>query len=130
MGMYIKFNSSVIGSHPGNPTLQAISDEILRRYQLEPTFYSRRPFRADNSAALAAYSRRLSLLTGPGVLNDVIDQRLPWLSQLREICNLLVAPLHDVHRAINLRRFSQTLHEHVPMDQCFQMGQAHSWWDH
>lgn len=130
MGMYIKFNSSVIGSHPGNPTLQAISDEILRRYQLEPTFYSRRPFRADNSASLAAYSRRLSLLTGPGVLNDVIDQRLPWLSQLREICNLLVAPLHDVHRAINLRRFSQTLHEHVPMDQCFQMGQAHSWWDH
>ena len=130
MGMYIKFNSSMIGSHPGNPTLEAISEEILHRYQLDPTFYSRRPARADSGPAIAAYARRLNLLTGPGVLNQVIDQRLPWLSQLRELCNLLVAPLHDVHRVINLRGFTRTLHEHVPLGQAFQMGQAHSWWEH
>lgn len=127
MGMYIKFNSSIIGSHPGNPTLDAISDEIRHRYSLDPGFYAARGDLDGNPVKHDAYARRLNQMTGPGVLNDVIDQRLPWLRQLREVCNLLVCPLHDVHHAINLRTFTQTLREHVPLDRVAQMGQAHSW---
>lgn len=43
LGMYVKFNNSMIGSLPGNPTLDAVSDEILRRYGMEPEFYNSRP---------------------------------------------------------------------------------------
>ncbi|WP_181128599.1 dermonecrotic toxin domain-containing protein [Pseudomonas capeferrum] len=127
MGMYIKFNSSSIGSHPDNPTLDAISEEIRNRYRLDPGFYAARDDLDGNPVKHDAYARRLNQLTGPGMLNDVIDRRLPWLRQLREVCNLLVCPLHDVHSVINLRMFIQTLREHVPLDQVAKMGQAHSW---
>ena len=74
-----------------------------------------------------AYARRLSLISGPGVLNDVIDDQLPWLKQLRELCNLLVSPIYDIHATLNINLFNAVLREHVPLDQVAQMGQAHSW---
>ncbi|WP_028694509.1 dermonecrotic toxin domain-containing protein [Pseudomonas cremoricolorata] len=127
MGMYIKFNNSLIGSHPGNPTLDAISDEILGRYQLQPTFYQSRPDALLQPALFDAYARQLNQLTGPAVLNDVIDQRLPWLRQLRELCNLIVSPVHDLHTTLNLRRFLEVLREQVPLNQVASIGSARSW---
>ncbi|NIE76279.1 mannosyltransferase [Pantoea sp. Ap-967] len=127
LGLYIKYNSSMIGSHPNNPTLDAISDEILRRFQQDPLFYTGRPDAVFNPVGFNAYAKRLNRLTGPGVLNDVIDTRLPWLRQLRELCSLLVSPVHDLHSAINLRELTRLMREHAPLDRFVEMGQAHSW---
>ncbi|UDU79838.1 dermonecrotic toxin domain-containing protein [Pseudomonas sp. HN2-3] len=127
LGMYIQFNSSMIGSHPGNPNLSAISDEILRRYQLVPDFYASRPDARLAPLPFQAYARRLNLLTGPGVLNHVIDERLPWLKQLRELCTLMVSPLYDLHATLELSELHRVIRDHVPLDQVAEMGHAHSW---
>lgn len=127
LGLYIKYNGSMIGSHADNPTLDAVSEEIHRRFALDPDFYTARPDPDFNPVAFNAYARRLNRLTGPGVLNDVIDARLPWLKQLREMCNLLASPIHDVHNTLDLRVLSRQMREHVPLDRFFEMGQAHSW---
>lgn len=127
MGMYIKYNSSMIGSHPANPTLDAISERILERFHMAPDFYLSRPDPLLQPLPFQAYARRLSLISGPGVLNDVIDDQLPWLKQLRELCNLLVSPIYDIHATLNINLFNAVLREHVPLDQVAQMGQAHSW---
>lgn len=74
-----------------------------------------------------AYARRLSLLTGPGVLNAVVDQRLPLLKQLREICHLLVSPVYDIHATLNFDMFHAVLQQHVPLDRVARMGHEHSW---
>ena len=130
LGLYIKFNSSLIGSHAGNPTLDAISDEILRRYRLEPEFYARHPDPDLDPVGLDHYARRLNLLTGPGVLNDVIDQRLPWLRQLRETCNLLAMPIHDVFSVVDSRALMDTLASFAPLGDVADIGHAHSWLSH
>ncbi|QKL01374.1 mannosyltransferase [Pseudomonas sp. NY5710] len=127
LGMYIKYNTSMIGSHPGNPTLDAISDEILKRFQQDPTFYTERPDGVLNPVAFNAYARRLNRLTGPGVLNDVIDARLPWLRQLRELCKLLVSPVYQMHHTVQPSRLSQLIREHAPLDRYIETGRAHSW---
>ncbi|AIR90103.1 dermonecrotic toxin domain-containing protein [Pseudomonas cremoricolorata] len=127
MGLYIKFNNSLIGSHPGNPTLDALSDEVVARYQLQRTFYQSRPDALLQPEAFEAYARQLSQLTGPAVLNDVIDQRLPWLRQLRELCNLMVSPVHDLHATLDLSQFLTVLREHVPLNQVASIGSGRSW---
>ncbi len=127
LGMYIKFNSSMIGSHPGNPTLDAISERILERYAQAPAFYRSRPDPILQPVLFHDYARKLSLISGPGVLNDVIDERLPWLRQLREICNLMTAPIHDIADIVNFSQLARTLREHVPLDRVARMGHAHSW---
>lgn len=127
LGMYVKFNSSMIGSHPDNPTLDAISEEILRRYGLEPNFYNSRPDPRQAPLLFRAYARRLSQLTGPAVLNDVVDQQLPRLKELREICHLLMSPVYDIHATLNLRLFHAVLQQHVPLDRVARIGREHSW---
>ncbi|MDH0758329.1 glycosyltransferase [Pseudomonas juntendi] len=127
LGFYVKYNNSMIGSHPGNPTLDAISEAILRRFQLDPTFYTERPDRVFNPVGFNAYARRLCRLTGPGVLNDVIDAQLPWLRQLRGMCRLLISPLYDLHGTLDTSQLTQLIREHVPLDRFFEAGRAHSW---
>jgi len=127
LGMYIKYNTSMIGSHAGNPTLDTISREMRRRFALAADFYQRRPDPNNAPVAFSAYTRQLSQLTGPGMLNEVIDQHLPWLTQLREICNLLASPIHDIRQTVDLSEFMQRVRTYVPLDQVARIGQAHSW---
>ncbi|HKS12800.1 MAG TPA: DUF6543 domain-containing protein [Pseudomonas sp.] len=127
LGMYLKYNTSMMGSHAGNPTLDAISDEMLQRYADDPGFYQHRPDPRLEPTAFEDYARRLNRLTGPGVVNDVIDQRLPWLRQLRELCVLMVAPVLDVTKVVRLNQLVQALQEQAPLDQLIEMGQANSW---
>jgi len=127
LGMYIKYNTSMIGSHAGNPTLDLISQEMRRRYANAADFYQHRPDPARAPAAFSTYTRRLNQLTGPGMLNEVIDLHLPWLTQLREICNLLASPIHDIRQTVNLHEFMQRVRTFVPLDQVARIGQAHSW---
>ncbi|MFF7064357.1 dermonecrotic toxin domain-containing protein [Pseudomonas sp. NPDC008258] len=127
LGMYIQYNNSMIGSHPGNPTLDFISQEILRRFSVVPDFYASRPDALLQPALFSRYGRRLSLLSGPAVLNALIDEHLPMLKQLRELCKMLASPIHDLHATLDLSRFSQVMREQVPLDQVARMGSAHSW---
>jgi len=127
LGLYFKFNSSMIGSHPDNPTLDAVLDEMQARYADDASFYASRPDAQHDPVAFGAYARRLNRLTGPGLLNDVIDARLPWLRQLRELCVLMVAPVTDVHRMINLRWLNELLRLHLPLDRVAKIGHANSW---
>ncbi len=127
LGMYLKYNTSMIGSHAGNPTLDAISDEMLLRHADDPAFYQHRPDGRLEPTDFDAYARRLNRLTGPGVMNDVIDQRLPWLRQLRELCVLMVVPVLDVPKVVRLNQLIQTLKQQAPLDQLIDMGQANSW---
>ncbi|CAG8867968.1 hypothetical protein PS627_02729 [Pseudomonas fluorescens] len=127
LGMYLKYNTSMIGSHAGNPTLDAISEEMLQRHAEDPEFYRHRPDHRLQPTEFDAYARRLNRLTGPGVVNDVIDRRLPWLRQLRELCVLIVAPVRDASRVIRLKELIHTLKQQAPLDQLIEMGQANSW---
>lgn len=127
MGLYLKFNSSMIGSHPGNPTLSAISDRIVQRFEQDPQFYTQWHDAPSSSEAAIDYAHRLNRLSGPGVLNEVIDERLPWLRQLRETVQLLVCPLYRVEQMVNRKALLDALKEHVPLDHVAQMGHAHSW---
>ena len=91
LGMHTSYNTSMIGSRALNPLLDEVSDEILRRY-LTPegrAFYTEpKPSRLD-SAAYLAYTRKLHQLTGPAVLNQVIDQYLPDLYTYRQVAELI-----------------------------------------
>ncbi|MNP25205.1 hypothetical protein D3C76_1180010 [compost metagenome] len=74
-----------------------------------------------------AYARRLSRLTGPAVLNDVIDQQLPSLRQLRELCVLVISPLRDLHQTLDLSKFVKLVHSQLPLGKLAEIGHAHSW---
>ncbi|WEK32516.1 MAG: glycosyltransferase [Candidatus Pseudomonas phytovorans] len=127
LGMFIQYNNSMIGSHPGNPTLDALSQEIMRRFSVVPDFYTRYPDALLQPALFSRYARRLSLLSGPAVFNAVIDEHLPLLKQLRELCKMLASPIHDLHATLDLSRFSQLMREQVPLDRVARIGSAHSW---
>lgn len=127
LGLYFKYNTSMIGSHPDNPTLDAMLEEMQARYANDPTFYDSRPDVETDPVAFGDYARRLNRLTGPGLMNDVIDRRLPWLRQLREICVLMISPVTDAHQVVNLRWFNQLLKTYLPLDRLADVGSAHSW---
>ncbi|MFT0870004.1 glycosyltransferase [Pseudomonas sp. CAM1A] len=88
LGMNCQFNTSLIGSHAGNPTLLAIREEMRSRYLVEPEFYGNRPGLRDDQTGFYRYAASLNRLTGPGLLTDVVDQHLPLLKTLRHITNL------------------------------------------
>ncbi|MBA1187875.1 mannosyltransferase [Pseudomonas entomophila] len=127
LGLYFKFNTSMIGSHPDNPTLDAMLETMHARYAENATFYDSHPDADVDPVAFDDYARRLSRLTGPALMNEVIDARLPWLRQLRELCVLLVSPVTDTHQIINLRWFNRMLDTHLPLDRIAQVGSANSW---
>ncbi|PYC12330.1 dermonecrotic toxin domain-containing protein [Pseudomonas mosselii] len=128
LGMYIQYNTSLIGSHPDNPTLDAICEEIFQRFTKARTFYDQRPDHQSDPQAFLDYARQLSRLTGPGVLNDVIDRTLPWLKQLREACNLMVSPVIDSARHLDIRQLQLLYEQYLPLDQIAGAGHAHSWY--
>lgn len=80
---YSGYNSHVLGSHPNNPVLKAISRSIRERFAANPTFYAKpRPVLAQNATAADAeafwrYMRESFAMTGPTVLDDVLRQVRP-----------------------------------------------------
>ncbi|MFK0089443.1 dermonecrotic toxin domain-containing protein [Pseudomonas sp. NPDC090755] len=127
LGMDNEFNTSLIGSHAGNPTLDAISDEILLRYeQFEPDFYTAsegNPVERDLD-----YARRLNFLTGPDVLNSIVDRELPWLQQLREAYKILMLPIRNRSLLMDVEYFEKVLlPRFMPLDDMVIVGAEHSW---
>ncbi|WP_213875976.1 DUF6543 domain-containing protein [Pseudomonas sp. dw_358] len=128
MGMYVKCNNSLLGSHPGNPLLDRISDEILARYGRHPDFYNSKPDKALDLPAHQRWCKALSHMTGPDVLNDMIDQHLPALSQLREICAWFGVPRVDLSPGpIDPAAYEQAVLANMPLTLFARINSASSW---
>lgn len=122
-----EYNTSLIGSHPGNPTLRAISDEMHARYLAEPDFYDSRPDIASDSRGFYLYAARLNRMTGPRLLTDVVERQLPGLGTLRQIFNLYAMQLLNGDLFIPRQAFSQSWRAHLPLNRIARTGGNHSW---
>lgn len=80
---YSGYNSHVLGSHPNNPVLKAITRAMRERFAARPDFYSTpRPVWSETAtvterAAFWSYVRDTFAMTGPRVLDDVLRQTRP-----------------------------------------------------
>jgi hypothetical protein len=127
MSMNCLYNTSLIGSHAGNPTLLAISEEMHARFQANADFYDSRPDLREDPRGFYLYAGRLSRLTGPALLSDVIDQRLPALRTMRQIMNLYAMPRINAWQFIDLEHYQQSLRDLLPLNRFARVGQNHSW---
>ncbi|MNE18794.1 TcdA/TcdB catalytic glycosyltransferase domain protein [compost metagenome] len=127
LSMDQQYNTSMIGSHPGNPTLIAISEEMHGRYQAEPDFYQSRPDKDDDPAGFYAYASRLNRLTGPGMLTAVVDRLLPDLYRLRQLRNLYAIPRTKSWLYVDLQAWSAIERELLPLGRFAKVGGQHSW---
>ncbi|WP_236236339.1 dermonecrotic toxin domain-containing protein [Pseudomonas faucium] len=127
MDMRCDFNNSMIGSHAGNPTLDAISELMHKRYQANQDFYLSKPDFEQDPAAFNRYTRRLSYLTGPRLLTDVIDEHLPDMYQLRQLLNLVGIPKVNLAEVIDTRSVAQALRSRTPLNRIAKVGATHSW---
>lgn len=127
MGMRHEFNNSFIGSHAGNPTLDAISDEIHARYQANQDFYHSRPDREADPQAFAQHARRLSYMTGPRVLNDIIQTRLPYLKVLAQLRNFAVCPTVNGHLIAEKSAIGEAFRQCLPLESIGMVRGSLSW---
>ncbi|UTL92766.1 dermonecrotic toxin domain-containing protein [Pseudomonas fluorescens] len=127
LSMNCLYNTSLIGSHPGNPTLLAISEEMRTRYLAHPDFYEQRPTLRDDPPGFYRYAERLSQLTGPALLTAVIDQRLPALRTLRQVMNLYTLPRLNSWQFVDLQQYNALLRELLPLNRFARPGHFHAW---
>lgn len=127
MSMNCLYNTSLIGSHPGNPLLDAISDEMLARYQTHADFYESRPSLEQDPSGFYRYANTLSYLTGPALLTEVVDRHLPGLRTLRQIINLHTMPRVNTYPFINPSQANTALKQLLPLNRFAGVGGNHSW---
>ncbi|TDF77475.1 dermonecrotic toxin domain-containing protein [Pseudomonas sp. H9] len=127
MNMNWLYNNSLIGSHANNPTLTAISDEILARYRNEPEFYTSRPSLEQDPQAFYSYASKLCRLTGPGVLTDIVDQQLPALHTLRQVNNLFAMRQINALAYLDKDALLDAINRLLPLDRIAKIGAAQSW---
>ncbi|MFK0036537.1 dermonecrotic toxin domain-containing protein [Pseudomonas monteilii] len=127
LGMNTLFNTSMIGSHAGNPTLLAISEEMHARYLANADFYDAHPTLADDPQGFYHYAKRLSQLTGPEMFNAVIDRLLPDLYCLRQLHNLYMMPRINSYLFIDVETFKALQHQRLPLARLAKVGGMHSW---
>ncbi len=127
LGMNTLFNTSMIGSHAGNPTLLAISEEMRARYLVDMDFYHARPTLAEDPEGFYHYAKRLSELSGPAMFNAVIDRRLPDLYCLRQIHNLYMMPRINSFLYVDLEAFKALQLQRLPLSRVARVGGMHSW---
>lgn len=127
LGMTIRYNGSMIASHAGNPTLDAISDLMLQRFEARPDFYERRPNIKDDPQGFLAYAAELSHLTGPGMLNDAIDVYLPDLKRYREVWNFGALPTLNASTFIDDTQFGNVYRQLTALSRFAKIGSTMSW---
>ncbi|MBV4543435.1 dermonecrotic toxin domain-containing protein [Pseudomonas vlassakiae] len=127
LSMNCLYNTSIIGSHPGNPTLLAISEEMRTRYLNEPDFYDHRPNRQEDPRGFYHYASRLSRLTGPALLTAVVDQHLPALHTLRQVTNLYAVPRINSWQFINVEHYQAALGQLLPLNRFARVGSFNAW---
>ncbi|MFJ4442768.1 dermonecrotic toxin domain-containing protein [Pseudomonas sp. NPDC089422] len=95
-GVHQQYNTSVIGSHPGNPTLMNVIRNMDLQLDTRPGFFTQSshwPGKGAHAPKYATYARALSELTGIGMFNQAVDQSLPTLRQMKKLYKLLSCPL-------------------------------------
>ena len=127
LDMNIQYNNSMIGSHPGNPTLNAISDKLLERFEAHPDFYDSRPDALQDLEGFHRYAIALSHISGPGVLNEVITDRLLELAQYREVWNITALPVRDRTGVLNWSGYFEAANALTPLSRFSQVGSNLSW---
>ncbi|MDH0300275.1 MULTISPECIES: DUF6543 domain-containing protein [unclassified Pseudomonas] len=127
MRMNCLFNTSLIGSHAGNPTLALIGEEMRVRYLAERDFYESRPSLADDPDGFYRYAGRLSRLTGPALLTDIVDRQWPRLRTLRQVVNLYSMPQVNATQFLDITAVTQTVHDELPLNRVAKVGGFHSW---
>jgi len=127
MSMNCLYNTSLIGSHPGNPVLEAISEEMLARYQTATDFYDSRPSLAQDPAGFYRYASKLSYMTGPALVTEVVDRHLPGLRTLRQIINLHTMPRINSYSFIDVAQANAALRKLLPLNRFAKVGGNHSW---
>jgi len=127
MGMNCLYNSSLIGSHPGNPTLKAILQEMHSRYLAEPAFYDTRPTLASDPEAFYRYASTLSRLTGPALLTEVAERHLPLLRVMRQVNNLYCFRRLNSWRFVNLEHYKAIRRQLLPLDRVARIGGFNAW---
>lgn len=127
LGMQWEYNTSLIGSHPDNPTLRVISEEMRTRYLADPEFYDSRPSFRDDPAGSNRYSARLNRMTGPQVLTSVVDQRLPNLRTLRQVFNLYAMKRLNSWMFVPQDTFQQAWRSQLPLGRIARTGGNNSW---
>ncbi|MFF7708293.1 dermonecrotic toxin domain-containing protein [Pseudomonas sp. NPDC007930] len=127
LGMREQYNTSIIGSHAGNPTLKAISEEMRQRFDANPAFYQQRPHPAVDPEGFLTYTRELNRLTGPGLFNDIIARLRPELYQLRQVLSLWAFALIDSAEIIPLSDLPTSIDAHLPFTRAMAIGGTESW---
>lgn len=128
VGMVMQYNTSTFGSLPGNPTLEALSEESFARYKANEDLFAKRPYTSKNTEdEMFDYINRISDVTGPGLFNDVIRKRLPQVHKYSVLQRFLQNEffLEPAERALiqqSMLRFKQSLQ---PLN--VYIGSAHSW---
>ncbi|MNM64632.1 Dermonecrotic toxin [compost metagenome] len=127
LGMNSLYNTSMIGSHAGNPTLIAISEEMRARYLVDSGFYQYRPTLANDPQGFYNYANRLSQLSGPAMLDAVIKRLQPDLYRLRQIYNLYMMPRINSFMYVQMETFTAVQRERMPLSRLAKVGGMHSW---
>ncbi|MBD8613645.1 mannosyltransferase [Pseudomonas putida] len=127
LGMNIQYGNSMIGSHPGNPTLNAISDTLRERFEAQPDFYDSRPDAHHDPEGFQRYAIALNHISGPGALTDTINQRLLELAQYREVWNLSALPIRDNAGVLDWSGFGEAYRTLTPLNRFSQVGSNLSW---
>ncbi|MCE7765177.1 mannosyltransferase [Pseudomonas putida] len=125
--MHCAYNTNMIGSHADNSTLDIISETMRERFIDNPTFYDTRPLRGERG--YDDYATNLSRMTGPGLLNHVVDQELPRLSMLRHLTNLETIPQNNpqfLTEGLTLS-INQARQSDQALSQVVTIGNYHSW---
>lgn len=131
LGMYYQFGNSFFGSHPQNPLIDDILQEIQRRYE-EPEnlqFYKlARPEKGNNKAMLA-YTKKLSYLTGPDAFNHMLFKRHPAIRNLVEYTKLsdICYRPQTSQLLIDLEKKLPNLEATAPLSDTSLIGSLHSW---
>ncbi|WDY59512.1 dermonecrotic toxin domain-containing protein [Pseudomonas sp. PSKL.D1] len=95
-GVHQQFNTSVIGSHPNNPTLREVIREMESRLDARPGFFRQKqnwPKKGAYAPTYATYAKALNEMTGIDMFNHVVDRNLPAYRQMKQIYKLLSCPL-------------------------------------
>lgn len=127
MGIRCMFNNSLIGSHAQNPTLEAISAEMTRRWRSDPGFYDRLPRKSVDPLAFHRYAAKLAHITGPGLLTDIVKQRLPGLATVMQIdyCNAMSQ--RGLRGFIDARKYLDAKRHLMPLERIATIGANQSW---
>lgn len=129
LGLHCGFNTSNFATLANNPLLEDISRESYNRFLANRDLYHQRPYEGvDDAETVTTYARRISQVTGPGVFNDVLLDRLPDVRQFRALCriaNELYVPAREAGALYReIRRHTQ---RYCPLGWRIRIGATSSW---